>query len=111
MRRADHASRLRPRKRQQSAVAVGVGWYTAENWTRVKATAADAEKFEATFEEWTLMAEEALTEVTGAGISPVKMHIDAEELLEWCRMHDKPNDSATRAAFVADKVRLRATGT
>ena len=100
--------RLGLTQRVQRAVQVGVGWYTAENWLRVKDAAADAEIFEATFEEWEIMAEETLKTMRNAGILPLKVEIDAEELLAWCQAHRKPNDGGARAQFVAQKLKQQA---
>ena len=85
---------------------IGVGWYTEENWTRIKATAVDPERFESTFGEWTAMAEGALADLKGS-LYPTRVHIDADEFASWCAEHGKENSAATRAEFVSGKVRER----
>ena len=94
------------KKKTQSSV-VGVTWYTEENWERVKATATDPERFEATYAEWNSMAVEALADIKRAGVNAVKFFVIHDELLSWCRLHSKPNDAASRAEFVSEKLRLQ----
>ena len=91
---------LKP-KTVSSKLAVGVGWYTHENWTKVKAAATDPDRFEETYQEWIEMAEKALREIRLAGVNAEKFNINSEDLLAWCLAHDKANNAASRAEFVS----------
>ena len=62
---------LKP-KTVPSKLAVGVCWYTEENWTKVKAAASDPDRFEDTYEEWTEMGEKALQGLQIAGVTAEK---------------------------------------
>lgn len=84
-------------------LALGVGWYTAENWLKVKQSCVDPDRFEATYAEWLEMAEAALSDLKAAGLAPEKSYVQADALLAWCLAHDKINDSAARAEFVAQQ--------
>jgi hypothetical protein len=95
---------LRPKQRG-AGVHVGVGWYVEEEWAKVKAAAADPERFEEAYAEWVQVAESALAELRAAGVNAEKCYIVAEELLAWCIAHGKPNDGASRAEFVAEQGR------
>lgn len=90
---------LRPKTPRQ-ALSVGVGWYIEEEWAKVKATAVDAERFEATYPEWVQMAEESLVKMHAAGLMAEKCYVQADVLLAWCLDHNKPNDAPARATFV-----------
>lgn len=91
---------LRP-KTQPQAMRVGVGWYTQDEWVKVKASAEDSERLEATFEEWLAMAEDALVKIRAAGIDAEKSYILASELLAYCLARDLPNNASARAQFVS----------
>ena len=91
---------LKP-KSVSSKVAVGVGWYTEENWAQDKTAASDPDRFEETHQEWTDMAEKALKEIRIAGVNAEKININSEELLAWCFAHNKANNAASRAEFVS----------
>jgi hypothetical protein len=96
---------LRP-KNPAPSLLVGVGWYTEEEWAKVKAAAVDAERFESTYAEWVQMAEEALVDLLATGIVGEKSYVTAEKLLAWCLAHNKPNNGAARAEFVSEQERL-----
>jgi hypothetical protein len=95
---------LRPKK-PGPGLSVGVGWYTEEEWAKVKAAAADPERFEATYSEWVQVAEDALAKLHSNGVNAEKSFIKAEELLVWCLAHNKQNDGAARAQFVSQQGR------
>lgn len=94
---------LRP-KGGQAGVHVGVSWYTAENWEKVKASAKDAELLEATFDEWQAMAQNSLRELSARGIRAEKVYIDAGEFLSWCLAKNASNEAPSRAQFVSAKM-------
>jgi hypothetical protein len=83
----------------------GVAWYTSSDWSRVKATAVDPERFEATFEEWVAMANEALAKLKNSGVVAQKYLIDADDFLGWCKEKGIENDAAARARFVSERLR------
>jgi hypothetical protein len=92
----------------QTAVAiVGVGWYTEAEWAAVKAAAADPELFEQSFKEWVVMAEEAFSRMRQPGVKLQKIPVKASELLAWCLVYSKTNNSASRAEFVSEQVRAK----
>jgi hypothetical protein len=100
MKKQSFMERLRAKEVQRNAVVVGFAWYTEKQWARVKASAVDPERFEATYPEWVEMAEDALIKFQRRIASPVKVYIVASELEAWCLVHGKPNDASARAAFV-----------
>jgi hypothetical protein len=96
--------RLRLKKAMQRG-PVAVGWYTPDEWARVKAAAADPEVFENSFQEWESMATDALRDLRNAGAIPVKVLISADELQAWCLARGKPLRADARAEFVLEKAR------
>ena len=96
--------RLRAKKHTRLTV-VGVTWYTEENWNKVKAAATDPERFEETYAEWNAMAIEAVAHLKKTGVNTVKVLVIPNELLPWCLAHSKPNNAASRAEFVSEKLR------
>lgn len=100
MKKPSLLERLKAKKRSR-AVMVGVTWYNAESWARVKAAAADPELFEETFAEWEAMAVSTLREFLRSGVQAIKCPINPEEYLAWCALHNKVNNAAARAEFVS----------
>lgn len=105
MKKPSLIERLRAKKTSQANVVVGVAWYSQEQWARVKASAADPEKLEASYAEWVEMAEAALRDVRRRVRNVVKIYIDADELAAWCLLHEKQIDSSARAEFASHKMR------
>ena len=93
------------RLESRRTVITGMAWYTPSEWARVKTTAVDPERFEATFAEWEAMAEGGLAELRKAGLLAQKCLIDAAELEKWCAARGARNDAAARAEFVSEKLR------
>lgn len=61
-----NASNKRPRR--AITVGIGVGWYTEQEWAKVKAAAVAPDKFEATYAEWIQMAERTLLDLRATGL-------------------------------------------
>lgn len=81
---------------------MGIVWYDSEEqWRKVKDSATDPERFEATYPEWIVMVEETLKRMLFAGVVAEKVTVNAEELLAWCLVHGKANDAGSRAQFVS----------
>jgi len=108
MKKPSLLERLRANKGSGQAVVVGVCWYTETGWARVKETATDPERFEATYEEWRTMAEKSLLDLAGVGISPVKVTLDPDEFAAWCTRYGRKNNASARARSVS--ARLRRSG-
>lgn len=86
-------------------MSVGVVWYSRDTWPRVKETATDPDRFEATFDDWLAMAEDTLRNFAKAGGVPTKVVIDPEEFFAWCKARRTRNNAAARARFVSQKLR------
>ena len=98
---------LRPRAAAPGLI-VGLAWYTEEEWLKVRSAAADPDRFEETYNEWLQLADEALLKLRAENISARRSFIKAEDLLAWCIAHNKRNDAAARAEFVAAQHRSKA---
>jgi hypothetical protein len=100
MRKPSLIERLRAKKRNR-AVMVGVTWYNAASWARVKGAAADPELFEETFAEWEAMAVLALRDFLRSGVQAIKYPVNPDEFFAWCALHNKLNNAEARAEFVS----------
>ena len=106
MNKPNPMQRLRAKNKARMPV-VGVTWYTADNWARVKAAATDPDRFEATYADWHAMAVDALAGIRATGINATPFNVVADRLLAWCLMHNKPNHAASRAEFVSEMLRTQ----
>lgn len=99
--------RLRAKNLLRESPIVGVAWYSEDQWALVKASSTDSERFEASYSEWLAVGEDALRKLQLAGVTPVKVLVDAAELAAWCLAQGKPNEASARAQFVSEKMRSR----
>ena len=51
------------------------------------------------------MAIEAVADLKKTGVNTVKFFVTPDELLPWCLVHNKPNNAASRAEFVSERLR------
>ena len=89
----------------QPVVQFSVGWYTEQEWAKVRAAAVDPELFESTYAQWLEMAEQSLIQMRAQGLNAEKSYVIADKLLAWCLARGKPNNSASRAEFVSQQAR------
>lgn len=86
------------------SAAIGVAWYRPEQWPRLLAISADRDMLEGSYDEWLMNVTQTLETMKSKGLNPVKVDVDTEELLGWCRSRDLPVDSKARAGFVTEKL-------
>jgi hypothetical protein len=94
----------RPTPAQPAPLVVGVAWYRADQWQRLRSLAADAHVLHDTYTEWEASALERLADFHAGGVPIQPVLIDIDELAQWCREHNRPLDTQARSAFAAEKV-------
>ncbi len=87
--------------------ALGIAWYSREDWPKLKALAADPGIIEETYDEWLQVAERIRRQLRAQGLEPERVEVKVDALLEWCREEGRPLDAAARSAFVAELLRRR----
>jgi len=84
---------------------VGVGCYTKDQWFKLQAVAADPEILEKTYEEWVEVFNKGCANLKEVGIMAVKVSVDVDELIEWCKENKLAINGEARSQFVARKLR------
>lgn len=79
-------------------------WSRLPQQIRRGSSATDPKGFEASFQAWLAVAEAGLKTLRAAGIVGKPYLINAEELLAWCLMRNRPNNSSSRSEFVAERL-------
>jgi hypothetical protein len=95
---ARRESHRRFRKTGWSAV-VGIAWYDAVQWTKLKQVAADADRLDDTHEEWQRNAQATERQVAAQRMIVRRVAIDVDALVAWCRAQNKPVNGAMRAEY------------
>ena len=83
----------------------GVAWHRRDQWQRLREVSTDVEKLENTYEEWLQLANEKIKELTAAGVSIGKVHIDIEQLIQWCEENGLEVNGSSRARYTAERLR------
>ena len=89
------------RKTGRKPVA-GVGWYSSGQWQQLREVAADPERLEKTYQEWLVVADQACQKMEASGIAIVKVPVDVQGLIDWCRERNLPIDGKARARYVVE---------
>ena len=97
--------KVRKRKARSQTGVVGIAWYRPWQWERLREISSDRDELEQTYAEWLDLIQKRLPELHAAGMYPVKVDVDAEELLGWCTGKGLPVNGESRAQFVAEKTR------
>ena len=84
---------------------VGVGWYTEIQWDKLQAVAVDPKILEESYEEWVDVFIKGCSLLEKAGIRTVKIAIDVDELVGWCKHKGLAVDADARSRFVTEKLR------
>src|SRR5712691_1053313 len=88
-----------------SDTVTGIAWYRRDQWARLRELATDADRLEEAYEDWLAGAQKTIVQMTAAGVHVRRVDIELDELVRWCRHEGCPLDSATRAAFTAERLR------
>jgi hypothetical protein len=86
---------------------IGLAWYSREDWERLRAIADDREQLDDSFEEWERGALQAIRDLASVGRQVLKMPIDVEAYVTWCRERGCRLDSASRAEFVSELLKTQ----
>lgn len=89
---------------------VGLTWYTPDTWAQVKASAADPESFDESFDKWKLAAVAARRDLQRSGVMALECRIVPEEFTAWCVQNGEENNSAARAEYVSQVLTASRSG-
>lgn len=84
---------------------VGLGWYREDQWSLLREVSEDVEKIENTYFEWVVNANEAIHNLERIGHKIVKVDIDVNELIDWCKKENTPINGESRSKFISMKTK------
>lgn len=94
--------RKKPKHKKENAI--GLAWYSRQQWEILKQVADDAESLDLTFSLWETNAENAARMLRQSGYAVEIVDIDVTELLQWCKSNKRPLDGEARSDFVEEKI-------
>ena len=84
-----------------------IAWYDPAQWNLLVRVAADRASLDETYNAWETSALETERMTKAAGHTVVRVPVDVPKLASWCRKKRLPNNSASRAQYVAQAMQLR----
>ena len=84
--------------------AIGTAWYRRDQWPLLLETAADRSDLEETYDEWLMTIRHTIADMGSQGVRVIKVPIDMEDLLDWCKLEGREQDGAARAAYTSKKL-------
>lgn len=78
---------------------VGLVWYTRENYPRILDVMEDRDVLPDTFDDWQHRAEEGRKKLFSQGFAVLKVQLDADEFVAWCRARALHVDASSRSAY------------
>ncbi|WP_298958388.1 hypothetical protein [uncultured Methylobacterium sp.] len=91
--------------------SVGMAWYRAEDYARLREVVEDAARLPASFEAWRASAEQVEREVARSGVAVVRVTVEPEAFLAWCRHHDQAPNGAARSRYANEAAQRKGEAT
>lgn len=80
---------------QHTIRAMGIGWYTREDYPRILQVMDDGEKLPDTYDHWIKAAETGEKQFKQSGATVFRAYIYPDEFLTWCKSKSlRPNAEA-----------------
>lgn len=88
-------------KDKLSGMVIGIAYFQKDEWDRLLSTAQDREALEDTYEEWEASVARLVRNARKVGTQLIKVPVSVEDILEYCRQENVPQDAAARNGLVA----------
>ncbi len=81
--------------------SVGLAWYEPGDYTRIREAIPESGLPES-YAAWQMSALQIEREVASSGVAVLRVRIEPDSFLAWCRARGAAPDAAARAAFVRE---------
>ena len=78
---------------------IGFAWYNEAQWNRLREVSIDRSQLEMTHNEWLQSAEQKYIGLKLEGFNIVKINVDVDALVKWCREHKLPLNGDSRSRY------------
>ena len=86
---------------------IGIFWVRAEDYERFLDICTDRLNLPPTYEEWLSQVNQRLQQFEGRGLNLVKVIVDLDELIAWCRATRRKIDADSRTAYASYKTAIQ----
>lgn len=88
-------------KKSKKQLINGVLWWKPEQWEKARKVCLNGDDFFETYLEWEIRAEKTIKQLREHRLKVVKVEIDLNELVAWCKQENKPLGGKARSEFVS----------
>jgi hypothetical protein len=88
-------------KRRDNVRGVGIPYFSEAEWHKAKAVMADGHTFHDTYAEFIQRVAQVQAELARQHQPTVRVNIDVDRFVAWCRAHGRQVDAHSRQAFAA----------
>ncbi len=74
-------------------------WLRRDQWELFCRVYADKQHLPRSYDDWLQLNQRGVIEMSAAGFKVRRVEIDVEQLIEWCRRHNRPVDSMAMMEF------------
>ncbi|MCY1642125.1 hypothetical protein [Methylorubrum sp. SL192] len=89
---------------------VALPWYRAEDYSFLRTGLADGAKLPERHGAWLLATEQVEQVVQRSGVEVVRVTIEPDDFLAWCKRVGLVSDGAARSRYAAEILETRETG-
>ena len=88
-----------------SASAMGIPWYSPDDYPQIRKIMADADSLPNSYTDWLHRAEAVERRIVNEGTQVIRAMIVPEQFSIWCKIRAFRCDSKSRGRFAAEKAR------
>ena len=82
-------------------LVVGMAWFSAESYDRLRALFEDGDKLPVTYAQWLVNADAGYQSLSASGVSVIKVDIDLDQFPKWCASQGHNINAEARKAYAS----------
>ncbi|KMO29422.1 hypothetical protein VQ02_29690 [Methylobacterium variabile] len=82
--------------------SVGIAWYEASDYPRIREVMEEAGGLPESYAAWLMSATQVEREVSRSGVAVVRVRLEPDAFLAWCRARGVVPNAKARTDFVLD---------
>lgn len=80
---------------------IGIPFFTASEWEKARGVMEDGHTFHGAYGDFVAKVQAKQAELAKQGIATIRVHIEVDRFVQWCRGSGRAVDSKSRAEYAA----------
>jgi hypothetical protein len=90
---------------RNDAVIPGIGWYSPDQYARLREVSEDRNGMYDTWAEWEANARKTLNRLRAEGVPAREVPIDVEAMIAWCSARGQSINGSSRTEYIVEMLR------